>query len=246
MKVQRIDEMKPHWPVEVYLSASDSCHVHWPYRMAGLDECYPRYVDDADKFIVDSEFDDPDKTNIDALDKAHELNADVVVLEDVYQDFENTVDKLLEGRELVDDHPFDGEVIYPLQEPHVECWTEIGEPDTIGIGGYKDEHASEKVRISQKVRDGVGDDVWVHGLGFGPSEPIIRAVRADQDLLDSIDSQTPYLNAKSDPTWDGTFKSATYAIRSLATMVEACRRMNPELTDDPHSEHEQTGMGAWT
>ena len=234
MNVERIDEMKPHWPVEVYLSASDSCHVHWPYRMAGLDECYPRYVEDADKFIVDSEFDDPSKTNKHALDKAHDLGAEVVVLEDVYQDFDGTVNKLLEGREMVDDHDFDGEVIYPLQEPHVECWKEIGEPEMVGIGGIKDDHASEKVRVTQKVRDGVGSSVWIHGLGFGPTDELIRAIRKDADLIDSIDSQSPYLNAKNKETWAGDFKSATYAIRSLAKMVEACRRMNPELTDDPN------------
>lgn len=234
MKRDYINRIVEACPLEYYLSANDGVRVHWPYRMQPVHEASQSYRDDADTYIIDSSFANESITNQDTLDKAHSLNADLAVLEDVYQDFDNTVAKLLEGFELADTHDFGGEVLAPLQEPHIECWQEVGEPEHIAIGGVKDKPASEKVRITQQVRDAVGDRVWIHGLGYGATPEVVRAVRNNPTLLDSMDAQTPLATANDDRVWPGTERMSPVALRSLANLIEACRRMTPELTQNPN------------
>lgn len=233
MRREYIDKIVQNAPVEYYLSANDNAVVWWPFRMQPVHEANPTYVDMCEKFIVDSSFNDESITNKDALDKAHELNATMVMLEDVYQDFEGTVQTLQDGLELAKNHDYDGTVLAPLQSPHVECWEEIGNPDTIAIGGLKDAHASEKVRVAQKVRGAVGDNVWIHGLGFGATNELIRAIRNEPNLLDSIDSRTPYETARSSSIWKGDSPTTVASIRSQATLLEKTRRMQPTMSNDP-------------
>lgn len=235
MKRDYIERVVNACPVEYYLSSKDGVRVHWPYRMQPVHEAVSTYQEDSERYILDSSFADETITNQDTLDKAHKLNADIAVLEDVYQDYEQTVDRLKEGLQLAQEHDFAGNVMCPLQAPHVDCWKAIGKPDIVAIGGMKDEPASEKVRIAQKLRDAVGDDVWIHGLGFGATPEIVRAVRNDPDLLDSIDAQTPFANENDTSVWPGTERMSPVALRCQATLVEKCRRMSTELTDDPEA-----------
>jgi len=227
-------------PIEFYLSANDGVRVHWPYRMQPVHEASSTYAADADRYVIDSSFADESITNQDTLDKAHALGASGAVLEDVYQDYAGTVEKLQEGRQLADTHPFDGEIYYPLQAPHVECWKTVGRPKRIAIGGVKDKPASEKVRIAQHIRDAVGESVWIHGLGYGATPEVISAIRSNPQLLDSIDAQTPLASAKSSDVWPGTEVMTPVALRSLANLTEKCRRMTPEFTDNPSPN--QTGL----
>jgi len=220
-------------PVEYYLAGSDGCRIEWPYRLQPADESYPRYAEQADRYIVDSAISNPDVGTRETLDKAEYVDADVAVLEDVYQDFDATVDSVLEGMAVADDHAFGGELLVPLQEPHVECWREVGEPDHVAVGGVKDAPASEKVRVTQQVRDAVGPDVWVHGLGFGATDAVVHAVRSDPDLLDSIDSYSPLQNVDLGTIWPGDERGSVKAIRALAELVESCRRMTPSCTGTP-------------
>jgi len=230
--------------LDYYLSASyDGGRIRWPWRMFPPDETYQRYRDTCEKFIVDSDFNDETVTNRDVLDKAVEVNATMAVLEDVYQDYSKTVERLQEGLRLYKSHAFDGDVLCPLQAPHVECWEAIGKPERIAIGGVKDKPASEKVRIAQKVRDAVGANVWVHGLGFGATPEVVQAVRENPDLLDSIDAQTPFATENDQNVWPGTERMSPVALRSQANLIEKCRRMSPELTEDPNAN--QTGLGAY-
>lgn len=241
MKRDYINRVVEACPLEYYLSANDGVRVHWPFRMQPVHEVKQSYRDDADSYIVDSSFADESITNMDTLDKAESVNADMAMLEDVYLDYDKTVTKLLEGFEIADSHGFNGQILAPLQEPHVECWKEIGEPDHIAIGGVKDKPASEKVRITQHVRDVVGDDVWVHGLGYGATPEVIQAVRSNPNLLDSMDAQTPFATANDNRVWPGTERMSPVALRSLANLVEACRRMTPEFTDNPDANQEVLG-----
>jgi len=233
MKLEKLYDIVDRCPVEFYLSANDGCHVHWPYRMQPVHEASTTYRSDAEKYIVDSSFSREEITNVDVLDKAHRLGADMVVLEDVYQDFTATVEKVQEGLALATDHAFSGTTIAPLQQPWVKCWYELGEPDTVAIGGLKDAPASEKVRVAQKLRDAAGPSIWIHGLGWGATEPVVNAVRSTPGLLDSIDAQTPYASENNNSIWKGEHKSVPTAVRSQANLIEACRRMCGDMSTSP-------------
>jgi len=229
-------------PVEFYLSANDSCHVTWPYRMQPVHEVSQRYANNADKYIVDSSFADESITNKDVLDAGVAVGADMVVLEDVYQDFEATIAAVSDGLALAADHSFSGEIMVPLQEPWIECWEEVGSPTTVAIGGLKDAPPSEKVRVAQKLRDATGPNTWIHGLGWGATDALVNAIRHEPTLLDSIDAQTPYARENNTSIWKGEHKSVPTAIRAQANLIEACRRMNPDMTENPTpDQHDLSG-----
>lgn len=199
--------------------------------MQPVPEASTRYVDVCDKYLVDSAFNDPDITNRDALDKAADVGATGVMLEDVYGNYSETVEKLLEGGELADTHQFDGVIYYPLQEPHIECWEEVGEPEYIALGGTKDKPAAEKVRICREVRHAVGDDVVIHGLGWGASEAVIHAVNNDPELIDSIDASTALHRARHMDVEPGVGNLTVRQAHAIGILLEKCRRMST-LTDE--------------
>lgn len=224
-------------PVDVYLSANDGARVHWPWRMQPTHEANYRYVDHCQTFIVDSAFQREDLGNEDALDAAHDLNADMAVLEDVYQDYDGTVDAVARGLELADDHEFTGDVIVPLQAPYDECYLELEGERHYAIGGLKDATASERLEAARSVRAVAGDDVWLHGLGWGATDEMAKTIREDPHLIDSIDASTPYSDAQNHEHWPGAERTTPTSIHSLAYLMEGCRRMCPEMTDTPRSRH---------
>ena len=241
MKQRYIDRIVDACPVQFFLSANDGCRVHWPFRMQPVHEATDTYCGDAEKYIVDSSWNDKTITNEDTLDKAAELGADLAVLEDVYQNYEETVKKLRTGYELYESHEFDGDVVAPLQAPHTDCWDAIGQPDIIAIGGVKNEPAAEKIRVARDIRRYVGDDVWIHGLGFGATPELVLEIRENPTLLDSIDAQTPFASENTKDMWPGQERMSPVALRSLANLIEKCRRMTPEFTDNPNPVQQSLG-----
>jgi hypothetical protein len=234
-------------PVDVYLSANDGARVHWPWRMQPTHEANYRYVDHCQTFIVDSAFQREDLGNEDALTAAADLNADMAVLEDVYQDYDGTVDAVARGLELADDHEFTGDVIVPLQAPYDECYRELEGEKHYAIGGLRGGTTDERVEAAQAVRDVAGDDVWLHGLGWGATDGMVEAIRDNPDLIDAMDASTPYADAQAHEYWNGMERTTPTAIHSLAYLTEACRRMASDLSSVPCPEdlrHEsQTGVG---
>lgn len=231
--------------VDYYLSSSyDGGRVKWPYRMFPPSEVYPRYVELADSYIVDSEFNDKTVTNRDVLDKAHDVGANKVVLEDVYQDYEQTVERVLSGLETYDNHPFGGDVLVPLQKPHVDCYRDVGEPDAVAIGGLKDAPDWERIKAAQALRQYAGDDVYIHGLGWGASDKLVSAIRENPTLLDSIDAQTEGVEASQLDIWPGAEQSTPLAVYTLARLLEKCRRMSP-IPNEPQAKRSNADILEW-
>jgi hypothetical protein len=187
--------------IEIYLSGMDGARIYWPWRMMPVHETSQRYRNSCEKYIVDSSFNKPDITNQDALDAAFRINAEFAVLADVYHDMNATVDALVDGHELAQDHGFDGNLIYPLQASHIQCYAELTdhgiEPEYIAIGGLKDARTQDQIGAARGLREFAGSDIWIHGLGWGlrkngnqPNE-LVSAIHDSPDLIDSIDYSTP-------------------------------------------------------
>lgn len=218
--------------VDLYLSAVDGARVYWPWRMQPVHEARstgPRFRNACESYIVDSSFKDDSITNEDALDTAYDLDAEMCVLADVWHDKDATVDAILDGLELADDHPFDGHVIAPLQPPHAECYRDLeGQGiDVFAIGGVKDSGDETRVEAARAVREIAGPDVWIHGLGYGATEGIVDAVQSDPGLLDSIDYSTPVQNANVEAVAPGKERMSVVAARAAATLIEDLRKFSP-------------------
>ena len=238
-------------PVDYYVSGIDGARVTWPWRMnkAESKAFRPAFVDASKHHILDSNFKDETVSNGDVLDQAFDVGSDGAVLADVYQDAEKTIDALIDGLELVRDHPFTGIVVLPLQDPHIHCYNEL-EDYTEGIdvwwaiGGLKDEDARSKLDAAKAFREHLGNGEHVHGLGFGVTDMLAREVRRDPNLLDSIDNSTAVDNTVSGLS--GEEVTTVTAMRAQALRVEHLWKLTHYAADpeDPAQlrEPEQSGL----
>ena len=225
--------------VDLYLSAVDGARIYWPWRMQPVHEASDRHRDACEQYIVDSSFKDDTITNEDVLDTAAALDAEATVLADVYQDKDATIEAILDGLEVADDHRYDGDLVVPLQPPHQECYAELaGQADIYAIGGVKDAPDAEKVQAAKAVRAVAGPDVHLHGLGYGATDPIVDAVRNQPALLDSVDYSTPVQRANTQTVEAGKERMSVVASRAAATLIEDLRRFSPypEVDDGPHQQ----------
>lgn len=218
--------------LDLYLSAVDGARLDWPWRMQPVHEAQSsgqHYVNACKSYIVDSSVKDTSITNEDILNTAHSLGAEMCVLADVWHNKERTIDSVLDGLEIADDHDYNGKIIAPLQPPHDECYRELeGQPiDVFAIGGVKDLNDSRRIEAAQSVREAAGPDVHIHGLGYGATDGIVGAVRQNPQLLDSVDYSTPVQTANVQPTAPGKERMSVVAARAAATLIEDLRKFSP-------------------
>jgi len=70
--------------VDLYLSAVDGHRVYWPWRMQPPAESCPAFRNACESYIIDSEPQSPEVTNIDVLNEAVRVDADMVLLADYF------------------------------------------------------------------------------------------------------------------------------------------------------------------
>ena len=228
--------------VRLYLSANDGARIYWPWRMHPPSEATKSYRDACEHYVIDSDPLDDDVTAADVLDAATRYDAEVASLQDVYQDKDATVDSLLEGLEVADDHEFDGTLLLPLQAPYAECWRELGSPTEhwLGIGGLKDGRPAERLTATRTLRDATGPDVWIHGFGWGVNG-IASAIRNDPDLLDSLDYSTPMQDADMNGS-PGKERMSVVAMEAAGKLVHDLREVSAYPTKEPT---QQATAEAW-
>lgn len=215
--------------VDLYLSGVDGARVYWPWRMQPVHEASKRHRNACEYYIVDSSIQDESITNEDVLDCAELMDAEAAVLADVWHDVDATVEAILDGLEIYDDHAYEGDILVPLQPPHSECYRQLEgqDIDIYAIGGVKDDTDAEKIRAAKDVRAVAGPDVHLHGLGYGATDTIVTAVRNDPTLLDSVDYSTPIQNANVRNVEAGKERMSVVASRAAATLIEDLRRFSP-------------------
>lgn len=264
--------------VELYLSANDGARIFWPWRMQPPKEASRNYRDACEKYIIDSDIGDPSVTLDECLDTAFRLDAEMVALVD-YMPFEYyereldpekdqeaweafqslrdeyssayaaTLDSLTSGLEAVKEHPFEGEVLIPLQEPWVECWHELGQPRNhiLGIGGLKEGKPRERIEAARKLRSAVGDEMWIHGFGWGV-EGIADEIRSDPTLIDSIDYSTPMQDSATDRCTPGKERMSVAAMGSARRLIRDLREVSEypdRITPEGLRSESQQGMDAF-
>lgn len=244
LKEEYLNRIVEKSPINFYLSANDGARVYIPGRMQPPHESSQRYVNQCNSYFIDSAFSREDIGNREVLKTATKLNADKIVLEDVYQDLEGTVEKVNEGKELAEKHRFAGEIYHPIQEPYIECWERIGKPKKVCIGGLKNGSHSRRIEVVQSLREESKKSLTIHGLGWGLYNDMIRSIRNDPALIDSIDARTPWSSARNDVSnvWnkpEDSHKSeicTIYSMEMAKNILKALRRTIPEYTLLPSEE----------
>jgi hypothetical protein len=255
-------------PLMFHLSATDGCRSHWPYRMQPTHEASPRYSKNSEHYIVDSAIGELTIDNEKTIEKAIYVEADAVVLADYmpFEYYENnknlspkeqsklsslrtkygdaytaSLDNIKEGLRIVEKSGFSGKIIVPLQPPHIEFLKALDYPENVAIGGLKDKNAKMKMEAAKTVRNELGEEAFIHGLGFGATETLIREMRDNNNLLDAIDSRTPHHQAMNNfEYWIGREMMSPLSSIIEGYLLESCRRMCG-FTEIPYDEEVPDG-----
>jgi len=219
--------------VDLYLAGNDGARIYWPWRMARENgSLSTRHRNACENYWVDSSIGNEDYGNQEVLDDAHDKEAEGVLLADTEGDFEETVDAIHEGLELADGHPFDGDIIIPLQAPFDECYAEFaGQSDYYAIGGLRHSSDQERIAAAQTVRDLAGNDIHLHGLGWGPRDTLAEAIHDDPQLIDSMDYSTP-IQSNTD-AMPGDERMSVVASEAGTRLIRDLRRVTPNVCFDP-------------
>lgn len=223
--------------------------AYYPFVMHRVDEvpesaaerpqCY--------KYVIDSAIGNSECGNQETLDTACRVDADAAVIADVYGDMEGTVEAVLDGVDLYADHAFNGQLVIPLQPPHGECLKRllsagVSRDHIFAVGGMKDASDEEKLEAARTVREVLGPEPHLHGLGFGITDEMAAGIRDEPDLLDSVDASTVLQSSIGDMA-SGEERLSSVAALGGAQLVEKMRKISPLVEGD--SEMEQAMMSGF-
>lgn len=230
-------------PVDLFYSAEDSGLLDWPWRMMGAYRARDIHFEDAEYGILDSSFQHEEVDIRRIIEIAEKTNPDCISMVDIHGDIRATVEQIKQDIPIIKESDFNGDILIPLQPPHDRCYRELkGLGDIYGIGGVAKEPDSVKIESTRKLREEASEDIRIHGLGFGATDTMIREIRRNPELLDSIDSRSAYDKAMTrhiDETWKAsnpTQRSGRNIVISafaVAYLLERLRRMIPNLSQDP-------------
>ena len=179
-----------HCPVRVFV-ASYLDRYWYPYRLQHAGKAREWAKDESLEVILDSAIMEEEIGNTETLDRAHELNADYVIPNDTLGDQAATTDAVHEFVEEYEDHPCTATPLIPLQPPYDVHYRELDQFSHYVLGGIAASDPKTQLREIRRFRDEAGRYVYAHGLGLGASLKLIRALRDDSTLLDSLDLSTP-------------------------------------------------------
>jgi len=230
--------------LEIYLSSHCGARIYWPWRMQTPKEASARYRGACEKYIIDSDFADEEVKNGHVLDCAFKIDAEIAVLSDVYQDIDGTIDAVLKGVELYEDHAFEGDLLIPLQQPYDECYASLSDTGHyFGLGGIKDKNANKKLELIKQFRETVGYAPNLHGFGMGVSDELAYELQKEPRLLDSIDYSTP-IQSNIMGVDNGKERTSVVAMRAATQLIEDLRRVTPNVTHTIR-EKNQNGLEAY-
>lgn len=193
-----------------FYAATNSAMIDYPYLVGRYDESSPTLVEKCDEYILDSAIGDPTVGNEEVLERADDIGASVVVAADVLGEPHTTTDRIAEMLKLAEARDREYEVLVPLQFDaerdfsHVDHYNEVaGRLAELGydvdsfrlyVGGVNQKSASEQIRRCIELREHVGTDVYLHGLGLGATREWVVTIRRCPWLLDSFDNSSVVKN----------------------------------------------------
>jgi len=194
-------------------SSSYNARYYYPFKLhkanGGWDSLETSCLD----LMIDSNISDEETENKEIIEYATDVRANTIIPKDYLHQPERTLNSTIEFQKIIDDNysDFRPNIMPVLQEPHVEHLKEhqsfYKDYNYIAIGGIKgNSHTTEeKVDIIRGVRDIVGDNTHIHGFGIGCSLGLIKAIRSNPNLLDSLDMASAEEMVKNGKVTDWKF-----------------------------------------
>jgi len=191
--------------VDVY-TATNTAMLEYPFVLGHVNESSPTLCDKAERFILDSTIGDESVGNEEVYERGCDLDADWILAADVMGEPQETTQSIIELLDIISDSvvEYDPRVVLPLQadeqidrvthyEQIIETATHLGYDVTdnpVAVGGIRDLHPDEQVDICRRVRANLGTEKYIHALGCGVTLSWVKAIRENQDLVDSLDTSS--------------------------------------------------------
>ena len=232
---RRLELILEDCPINIY--AASSLKHPWPHRLQKAGDCAPASFWRSQHRILDSNIMDPELTNEEILQKAMKKEATAVVAKDylpfkVYDSREYNLRDITGAsnhweattqsiREFIDLHdPEKHPPAYiPLQPPYVEHVEEIREmireshlEERYMLGGLKAETPETRIHEAKQLRDFVGTEPKLHGLGWGLSDTLVEELRISPDLIDSVDNSGPSQAIMNDGLLDKHWQQRSFGL----------------------------------
>lgn len=198
-----------HCPIRVYI-ASYIPRYWYPYRLQHAEKARPWVKDESLEVIMDSAIGDSAVGNVEVLDRAHELNADYVIPADTLHDQAATTAAVGEFMDIYKTHACRARPLVPLQPPYERHYEDLDGFTHYVLGGMAMADPSEQLEGIRRFREAAGFGVYAHGLGLGASLPLIKKLREEPRLLDSLDLSTPEKLIRGEKIADKTWKQRPY------------------------------------
>jgi hypothetical protein len=253
-------------PIKIY--AASSLKHPWPYRLQKAGDCHRASFWRSQHRILDSNILDPSLTNKDILDEAIEKKATAVVAKDylpfdIYEGREfdlpditgasNHLDATIQSIEdfvTLHDPDIHPTAYFPLQIPYDKHIREVRPivqkshlEERYMLGGLKDATPEERIQQTEALRGVVGNEPHLHGLGWGPSDTLVRHLRDNPGLIDSIDNSGPSQAIISDEILDnawkprpfglvnGDFRNSVAGVFEFGMLLQAAHRFTTHNSD---------------
>lgn len=188
--------------VRVYAS-TNTAMFEYPYLLGHPESYSPTLAEMSQTYIMDSKIGDESVTNEDVLEKGQYVDADVITPADVLEDPATTTARTIDLFTQLADIEYSPEVLVPLQpvpgegKNHYDHFCKLRPAledhgielsnHRLSIGGVKNMTSVQQLEAVVSVRQAVGDEQFLHGLGFGASHDWVTVMREYPWLLDSID-----------------------------------------------------------
>lgn len=202
-----------HCPVKVFV-ASYIPRYWYPYRLQHAGKAREWAKDESLEVILDSAIMEDEIGNKETLDRAAELNADYVIPNDTLDDQVATTDAVHEFVGLYERHECTATPLIPLQPPYDEHYRELSQFSHYVLGGIATAPPERQLEEIRRFRKEAGRYVYAHGLGLGASLTLIKALRDDPTLLDSLDLSTPEQVIRGEKLPDKTWQQSGFAYQT--------------------------------
>ena len=231
----RLELILDECPVDIY--AASSLKHPWPFRLQKYGECAPASFWRSQHRILDSNIIDPAVTNEDVLAEAIKKKATAVVAKDylpfnLYDRQQYDMGKLTESSNHIEattksiadfisqhdpsKHP---KAYIPLQPPYAEHIKKIRPlvqdshlDERYMLGGLKGASPKKRISEAESLREEIGDEPILHGLGWGLSDTLVEAIQNNPDLIDSVDNSGPSQAVLNGKLLDKHWKTQPFAL----------------------------------
>ncbi|WP_135665876.1 hypothetical protein [Halorhabdus rudnickae] len=219
-EIQEKEEIADATPIDVYCSSVNP-RWGWRWKIISYYEANrPAVRDSCETLIVDSGFNRWGSPE-DVLEAAAKMDADYVFATDVTgmedpsnkghnpdmptvedDGIDSQFEAAVEGIERFMDRARDLEIldktILPIQHPYLD-FLEVAEEKGwldevryIALGSLKRvESVDRRIEMLHAVRKYVGDDMKIHALAPGTEPELLKELRDNPNLIDSLDNSTP-------------------------------------------------------